>query len=89
MDTKAAAENSLYIILFSQITSLLSTLAGGSIPEFKFPVLLFMTLGGIGGGICGRWINKYISEKTVEKLFLLLMVLIIGMNVYNLFVFTR
>ena len=89
MDTKAAAENSLYIILFSQITRLRSTLAGGSIPEFKCPVLLFMTLGGIGGGICGRWINKYISEKTVEKLFLLLMVLIIGMNVYNLFVFTR
>ena len=34
METKTAAQNSLYIILFSQITSLLTTLITHSVPEF-------------------------------------------------------
>lgn len=89
MDTKAAAENSLYIILFSQITSLLSSIVNGTIPEFNLSILILMTLGGICGGICGRLINRHISDKTVEKLFLSLMILIIGINFYNMFVFTR
>lgn len=32
MDTKAAAQNSLYIILFSQITSFLQTVLTGKVP---------------------------------------------------------
>ncbi len=89
MDTKAAAENSLYIILFSQITSLLSSIVSKSIPVFSLSMLFLMALGGIFGGICGRGINKHISERTVDKLFISLMFLIIGINLYNLFIFTR
>lgn len=89
MDTKAAAENSLYIIVFSQITSLLSAIFSKAVPEFELSLFLLMALGGILGGMCGRRINKHISEKMVEKLFLILMILIIGINVYNLFMFTR
>lgn len=89
METKEAAENSLYIILFSQITSLLSSIAGNTVPVFDLPILILMILGGICGGICGRIINKHISSKTVEKLFLLLMLLIIAINIYNLFIFIK
>ena len=51
MDTKTAAVNSLYIILFSQAASLLATLVTASVPEFRIPALILMVAGGIGGGI--------------------------------------
>lgn len=87
MSTKIAAENSLYIIFFSQIASLLSSLATRSVPDFQISVLLFMVIGGITGGICGRAVNKKIEEKTVDKLFIGLMLLIIFINIYNIYQF--
>lgn len=87
MSTKVAAENSLYIIFFSQIASLLSSLITRSVPKFQVGILVLMVIGGIAGGICGRSFNKKISEKTVEKLFIALMIIIILINIYNVFQF--
>lgn len=83
MDTKTAAQNSLYIILFSQITNLLTTLVTRSVPEFSLLALALMVAGGIGGGIAGRALNKKMDNKAVDKLFLCLMAVIIGISVYN------
>ena len=83
MDTKTAAANSLYIILFSQVASLLATLVTGSVPEFRVLALVLMVLGGIGGGIVGRKLNKKMDNKAVDKLFIGLMVLIVAICVYN------
>ena len=83
MDTKTAAANSLYIILFSQTASLLATLLTASVPEFRIPALILMVAGGIGGGIVGRKLNKKMDNKAVDKLFIGLMVLIVGICVYN------
>lgn len=82
MDTKTAAANSLYIILFSQMASLIATLISG-VPEFRIPALLLMVAGGIGGGIVGRSLNKKMDNRAVDKLFIGLMVLIVGICVYN------
>ena len=87
MDTKMAAENSLYIILFSQITSLIVSIATGTIPAFRIAMLFLMVGGGICGGICGRGINKKIDSKMVDRLFIWLMILMIGINIYNIFKF--
>lgn len=89
MTTKVAAENSLYIIFFSQIASLLSTLVTGSVPDFRIYYLILMVIGGIGGGIAGRAMNKKIEDKTVDKLFIGLMVVIICINIYNIYRFTH
>ena len=83
MDTKTAAANSLYIILFSQIASLLATVVTGSVPEFRVLALALMVAGGIGGGIVGRSLNKKMDNKAVDKLFIGLMVLIVTICVYN------
>lgn len=83
MDTKTAAANSLYIILFSQTASLLATLVTGSVPQFRVFALVLMVAGGIGGGIVGRKLNKKMDNRAVDKLFIGLMVLIIGICVYN------
>lgn len=87
MDTKTAAENSLYIIFISQAASLLTSILSGNIPRFDPLILVLMVMGGICGGICGRAANSFLSGKTVDKLFILLMVLIIFICIYNIFVF--
>lgn len=89
MSTKTAAENSLYIIFFSQITSLISSVAAGNVPEFEISMLLLMAAGGIGGGIAGRVINKKMSDKLVNRLFIALMIAILFINLYNIYNFTR
>lgn len=87
MTTKVAAENSLYIIFFSQLASLLSSLVTRSVPDFQVITLIFMVVGGIAGGAFGRKVNKKIEDKTVDKLFIGLMVLIILINIYNIIKF--
>ncbi len=83
MDSKTAAANSLYIILFSQTASLLATFVTASVPEFRILALVLMVAGGIGGGIVGRSLNKRMDNRAVDKLFIALMVVIIGICIYN------
>ena len=88
MDTKTAAENSLYIILFSQTASTLKTILQGKVPDFQLPLFIGMVICGILGGIVGRRINSRIDEKRVQKLFIGIMVVIILINIYNICKYT-
>lgn len=83
MDTKKAAANSLYIILFSQATNLFVSLVSHSIPPFETSALILMVCGGVGGGILGRLVNQKIDNKTVDALFLGLLFVIILICIYN------
>ena len=83
MDTKTAAANSLYIILFSQLASVLSTVFTSTVPPFQPATLFLMAAGGIGGGMAGRALNRRMDEKMVDKLFIVLMAVIIGISIYN------
>lgn len=83
MDTKTAAANSLYIILFSQAASFVSTLVSNTVPAFTPVTLILMVLSGITGGMCGRKINKKIESNTVERLFVALMIIIILISLFN------
>ncbi|EOS76298.1 MAG: sulfite exporter TauE/SafE family protein [Lachnospiraceae bacterium] len=85
MATKQAAMYSIYVIMFSQISSLLSTVIKGNVPPFQPAVLLLMAACGILGGLAGSRINKKIENETVDKLFMALMGLIICINIYNIF----
>lgn len=83
MDTKTAAANSLYIIFFSQLFSVLSAVITGSVPEFEWAALVLMAAGGIGGGIVGRFLNRKMDERAVDKLFICLMFIIVIISAYN------
>ena len=83
MDTKTAAANSLYIIFFSQLCSLLTTILTGAVPEFRWPVLALMAAGGLGGGVLGRRLNRRMKGEAVERLFIALMAVIICISVFN------
>ncbi len=82
MDTKTAAANSLYIILFSQLAGVISTFVTG-LPEFGLMPLILMMCGGVLGGIAGRKLSAKMDNKAVDKLFIALMLFIILINIYN------
>lgn len=88
MDNKTAAENSLYIILFSQISSVLTTLIKNEIQNINIYILIVMIIGGIGGGIIGRKISKKLNSSSFDKIFIIILILIIFISIYNLYVFT-
>ena len=87
MDTKTAAENSLYIILFSQIASVFVSIITHTVPSFSFGMLVLMAAGGICGGMAGRKLNRRLQASEVDKLFIGLMAVIILISFYNIWKF--
>lgn len=83
MNTKSAAANSLYIILFSQTASLITTILTASVPTFRVSTLVLMVAGGIGGGAVGRTVNRKLDNRAIERLFIGLMSVIIMISIYN------
>lgn len=88
METKQAATYSIFIILFSQISSLITTVIKGNVPEFEVWMLVLMMSCGVLGGLVGSKVNKTMENRTVDKLFIGLMIVIIGINIYNIFRYT-
>lgn len=83
MDTKTAAANSLYIILFGQAASLFTTILTNTVPNFHIGIWLVMVAGGICGGMIGRKWNTKMKSQTVESLFFGLLVIIMEISIYN------
>lgn len=83
MEAKQAAKNSLYIIIFSQLSSIFSAIATNSVPEFAVMDLICMVAGGIGGALIGAFISKRIDNKGVEKILKILLLVLIAMDFYN------
>lgn len=87
MPTKKATQNSLFIVLLSQLTSTAKTVAFDGIPSFDVMVLIGMVVVGIAGSEAGRWINRKIDNKQATWLLEGSMVLIMCINVYNIIKF--
>ena len=83
MDTKKAAANSLYIIMFSQAASFLTSCLHRTIPEFKLIYLVLMVCAGILGGMLGAKVNRRISAAATDKLFAGLLTVIVFICCYN------
>ncbi len=84
MTTKEAALYSIFIIFFSQVSSLLSMLLTNTIPEYSIGYLLLMIGCGITGGYVGSCFNKKLNDEQVSKLFMFVLVLIILTCIYNI-----
>lgn len=83
MDSKQAAKNSIYIILFSQTANLLFSLATRTIPDFQWPQLLLMMCGGVGGALIGAYVSKRINTQGVDRLMILLNIFVILLTIRN------
>ena len=84
METKAAAQNSLYVILISQATGLMSVVISGSTPPLRLGVLIGMILFGIIGSEMGSRASKCLSERGATVLFEASMLLVMAINVVNI-----
>lgn len=85
MDTKTAAVNSLFIIMVSQISSLLLTVFTKNIPVFEPIHLIVMIAGGVVGGLIGSRILKKINVKGADRIFQILLGIISCICIYNIF----
>jgi len=93
MPTKMAAQNSLYMILISQTASLIMTFVKGNVPTALYqdvdPGLWIMLIGmmicGIYGGKVGKKLNKKLPTETVDKLFVILIFVIMALCVWNIY----
>lgn len=83
MESKVAAINSLYIILISKITNIFSTIFTQNVPEFNVSSLIYIVVGAILGSLLGRRVNKKIKNEDIDKLFIVLMSVIILISGYN------
>lgn len=83
MDTKTAALNSLFVIFFSQVLSLATTLISGSVPQFDWVILILMMVLAVAGATVGRSLSGRMAAKAVDSLFMALMVVIIVLSIYN------
>ena len=87
MNSKTCSLNSIYIIFFSQTTSLLTTFITKTVPTYNSMDLIFMIIGGIAGGFLGSTISKRLSNKGVDKIFSVVLVIILIICTYNFFRF--
>ena len=83
MDTKKAAVNSVLIILISQVSSLIMSLLTNTVPTFEWGYLAAMVMAGALGGYLSAKLHKKLSAATTDKLFIVLLFVIIGICIYN------
>ncbi len=85
METKEAALYSIHVILFSQTAGLCAALVTQTVPPFP-PAMLFLMSGcGVLGALAGARINKKADNRVVDKLFTVLLLVIIAISLYNIF----
>lgn len=88
MESKPAAQASLFIIAFSQTASLIYTLVTGSVPTFLPIVLVGMALMAVLGSVAGRKLLRRMDSAAVDKLYVFAIMLIMVICTYNLIRFT-
>ncbi len=73
-------------VLSMSVVSLLRSRGNGVILQLKTTVPLAVgAAGGCAGALLGSFISKRVNNRAVEKLLIVLMLFIIGLNIYNLF----
>jgi uncharacterized membrane protein YfcA len=87
MNSKQAAFNSLFIIFLSQIASLIYTILQGIVPDVSLWILILMITGGILGGLTGSFIIHLVSLRALDKIFSIMLFMILVMSVFNLYRF--
>ncbi|MEF9992307.1 MAG: sulfite exporter TauE/SafE family protein [Peptostreptococcaceae bacterium] len=85
MSANEAARNSILVIFFSQGAKIFSIAATTGFSSYNLEMLPVMLIGGVMGGILGYRLNKSVSEKNIIKIFNMVLISIILLNIYNIF----
>ena len=84
MPTKKATQNSLLIVLFSQIASTLQTVLTAGAPQIDFVLLAGMIAVAVAASEVGRQIHRRIDERQATFWLEGIMILIMGISIYNM-----
>ena len=87
INIKDAAVNSIFVIFFSQISTVAASAISPGLLAYNLSMLLFMLPAGIIGGLLGAHLNRKLSQNTIEWLFNIVMGMIFLLNVYNVYDF--
>lgn len=82
--TKTATICSLVTILFAQISKLTTVALTTGFSEFDLSVTPVMVVAAIIGGFVGAYFNKKCTEKTVEKAFNIIQLVVLGLTIFNI-----
>ena len=83
MNAKEAAKNSLYIIIFSQLSSIIVSILTHSVPTFQWIDLIAMATGGVSGALIGAVASQRINNEDVENILKIMLLVITLMDFYN------
>lgn len=83
MDIKDAANGSIVVILLSQFSKLASVTIEGGLMVPGIGIVLFMIPAAIAGGLIGSKFQHIFSGAVLQKLFNVVLVLLIALNIYN------
>lgn len=75
-ETRDAARESILIIAFSQVASLVYTLLSGSVPAFDPLMLVAMATMAVAGSVAGKRIAARISSRGTDVLYALTLVVV-------------
>ena len=88
MRPKETTINSLFIIFCSQMATLATGLTTGTIPDFPPAALVLMAIGAVSGSLAGNRFLARMRDRAVETLFIGVLVLLMGLNIWNIVRFT-
>ncbi|OOO00562.1 MAG: hypothetical protein ATN35_06675 [Epulopiscium sp. Nele67-Bin004] len=83
-NAKDAAIYSIFAIFFSQMSTLTSVVLLEGLEGYDLSMVGYMIVGGISGGFLGDYLSTKMDDVAVEKLFNIVMVVIIGINIFNI-----
>lgn len=84
--TRAAARESILIIAFSQVASLVYTIASGSVPAFEPLMLAMMAAMAVAGSVAGKRIASRITDRGTNVLYALTLIVVMLLCVRNFLV---
>lgn len=87
MKIKEAANASIIVILLSQFTNISMALASGGIMVPGIEMVIYMIPAAILGGLIGAKLQHVLKSKTLHKLFNGVLVILIALNIYNVYGF--
>lgn len=83
-DMKQATIYSIATIFFSQISKLLQIIIKGQLLSFDLTLIPFLCLSAIIGGYIGTSLNQKMNNKTIEKVYMVLVISLIIICIYNI-----
>ncbi|MDP3387039.1 MAG: sulfite exporter TauE/SafE family protein [Eubacteriales bacterium] len=87
MDTRVAALHSIIVIFFSQTAAMVNVGLTTGFKTFNLEMLWVMIIGGVIGGLLGSIISKNLSLKGFGKVFNTTVMVIIVLNMFNIYKF--